>query len=145
VSNTSKRLTFQRFNGAPGLLRAPEPLPGGGVALTAILPAEVLRELMEAARQTARIRTEGVTIRDNLAMTPMRVSWTVATGPPATAGDQAGLIALSILCWLVFLAGPVLISKLPAGDQAATSDYINALPGIAVALTGYVLTTRKRK
>jgi hypothetical protein len=97
-----------------------------------------------------------ISISGGLAMAPMGMGGTVTTVVPLPADtiagevkprdvNYAGLVLLSILCWLVFIAGPGLILKLPSGDQATAADYVNALPAIAVALTVYVLAAHKRK
>jgi hypothetical protein len=55
-------------------------------------------------------------------------------------------VLLAVIAWLLTLAGPVMISKLPQADQSTMADYYSGIPGLAVALTGYLISEwRKSK
>jgi hypothetical protein len=55
-------------------------------------------------------------------------------------------VLLAVIAWLLALVGPVMISKLPQADQSTMADYYSGIPGLAVALTGYLISEwRKSK
>jgi hypothetical protein len=51
-------------------------------------------------------------------------------------------VPLAAIAWLLTFAGPVMISKLPQAAQSAMNDYYSGIPGLAIALTGYLITHR---
>jgi hypothetical protein len=58
---------------------------------------------------------------------------------------NARIVLLAVLAWLIYFVLPQMISKLPSADQVTPTDYCSAIPAVAVALTGYLLTNRKLK
>ena len=54
------------------------------------------------------------------------------------------VVLLAAIAWLLTFAGPVMISKLPQADQPAMNDYYSGIPGLAIVLTGYLITHRPK-
>jgi hypothetical protein len=46
---------------------------------------------------------------------------------------------------LLTFVGPVMISNVPQTDQSTVTDYYSGIPGLALMLTGYLITHPKGK
>lgn len=58
--------------------------------------------------------------------------------------NYVAAVLLAVIAWLLTLSGPVMISKLPQADQLTMTDYYSGVPGLALMLTGYLITHRPK-
>lgn len=58
--------------------------------------------------------------------------------------NYVATVLLAVIAWLLTFAGPVMISKLPQADQSIMTDYYSGIPGLALMLTGYLITHRSK-
>ena len=56
--------------------------------------------------------------------------------------NYVAAVLLAVIAWLLTFAGPVMVSKLPQADQPTMTDYYSGFPGLALMLTGYLITHR---
>ena len=97
-----------------------------------------------------------VTVSGGLTMAPMGMFGTAITTVPLPADtirageirqydlNYAAAVLLAVIAWLLTFAGPVMISKLPQADQSTMTDYYSGIPGLALMLTGYLITHRSK-
>ena len=97
-----------------------------------------------------------VTASGGLSIAPMGMfSNTIATVPfPADTIREGEIrqydlnyvaaVLLAVIAWLLTFSGPVMISKLPPVDQSTMTDYYSGVPGLALMLTGYLITHRHK-
>jgi hypothetical protein len=97
-----------------------------------------------------------VTASGGLMMAPMGMFGKAATTVPLPADTiradvirqydpyYVAAVLLAVIAWLLTFAGPVMISKLPTADQSTMADYYSGIPGLALMLTGYLITHRPK-
>jgi hypothetical protein len=117
---------------------------------------DALRSDPDAAARFDRLLQADVTVIGSLAMAPMGISGNASASVPLPADtiqtDEISLdgvtyvaaVLLAVIAWLVTFAGPVMISKMPQADQSTMNDYYSGIPGLALVLTGYIITHRPK-
>ena len=58
--------------------------------------------------------------------------------------NYVAAVLLAVIAWLLTFTGPLMISKLPQADQSTMTDYYSGIPGLALMLTGYLVTRRPK-
>ena len=97
-----------------------------------------------------------VTASGGLTMAPMGMFGNAITTVPLPADtirvgeirqydlNYVAAVLLAVIAWLLTFSGPVMISKLPQANRSTMTDYYSGIPGLALMLTGYLITHRPK-